>query len=318
MSTHYLGIEIGGTKLQLVAGDDEAKILERRRFTVNQALGGAGIRAQIESALPDLLKQFQPRAIGVGFGGPVDWRTGKIRCSHHVEGWDDFPLGDWLKSLGGLPALVDNDSNVAAFGEALHGAGGGFNPVFYTNSGTGVGGGLVAGGNIYHGAAPGEAEFGHLRLDRAGTIVEDRCSGLAVDAKIRALKATGSDSVLCRLIGDAPGGEAKHLGVAVAQGDPAAQRILHETAEELAFALSHVTHLFHPQVIILGGGLALIGEPWRAAVAGALPRFVMSAFAPGPQVRLVANGEDAVPVGALALARQGVWRKISGCPKNAG
>jgi glucokinase len=302
----FLGIEIGGTKLQMVAGDDTAKILERRRFSVEASKGGAGIRGEIQSALPELLDRFKPEAIGVGFGGPVDWRTGRICCSHHVEGWSEFELGEWLRAKSGIPSAVDNDANVATLAEALHGVGAGFNPVFYTNSGTGVGGGLVVDGRIYHGAVPGEAEFGHLRLDRAGTIVEDRCSGRAVDGRIRTLKETEPDGVLARMIGDRPGGEARHLAGALEQGDPAARRILDETAEDLAFALSHVVHLFHPEAIVLGGGLSLIGEPWRAAVAAALPRLVMHAFATGPKVFLAANGEDVVPVGALALARAAV------------
>jgi len=79
---------------------------------------------------------------------------------------------------------------------------------------------------------------------------------------------------------------------------------LTETAEDLAFGLSHVVHLFNPEVIILGGGLSLTGEPLRAAVESALRVFTMAAFAPGPQIRLAALGEDAVPIGALELARK--------------
>jgi glucokinase len=81
-----------------------------------------------------------------------------------------------------------------------------------------------------------------------------------------------------------------------------AQKILLETAEDLAFGLSHVVHLMHPQVIVLGGGLSILGEPLRASVASALPRFVMDAFQPGPKIRLSHLGEDAVPTGALVLA----------------
>ena len=90
---------------------------------------------------------------------------------------------------------------------------------------------------------------------------------------------------------------------ALAAKDPAARQILEETAEDLALALSHITHLFHPEVIVLGGGLSLVGQPLRAAVAKALPRFVMNAFRAGPRVRLAALGEDAVPVGCLLGAR---------------
>jgi glucokinase len=298
-----LGIEIGGTKLQLVLGDAAGQIKERRRLIVNSARGAVGIRQQIEQILPELLRGQKPLAAGVGFGGPVDWRTGRICRSHQIEGWSGFGLGDWLHGLTGSPVAVDNDANVAALGEAFHGAGKGFNPVFYVTLGSGVGGGLVVDGGIYHGATPGEAEIGHLRLDRQGTIVESRCSGWAVDARIRELKTRQPSSVLNRLAGNTAGGEAKHLAAAVAQGDPAARQILDETAEDLAFALSHVVHLFHPQMIILGGGLASVGEPLRAAVRTALRRFIMEAFAPGPNLALAALGQDAVPAGALELAR---------------
>ncbi len=304
MDKTYLGIEIGGTKLQLVRGDGQGTILQRWRRTVDRARGGAGIREQIESALTEILAASVPRSMGVGFGGPVDWRTGKICCSHQIEGWSEFGLGEWLQRLAALPVRVDNDANTATLGEAQHGAGQGFNPVFYVTLGSGVGGGLVVEGSIYHGATPGEAEIGHLRLDRAGTIVEKRCSGWAVDAKIRASLANEPASLLGRRIGGERGGEAKHWRAALDEGDQAAQAILEETAGELAFALSHVVHLFHPEIIVIGGGLSLVGEPLREAIALNLGRFIMEAFAPGPVVRLAELGEDAVPVGALVLARQ--------------
>jgi glucokinase len=166
-----------------------------------------------------------------------------------------------------------------------------------------VGGGLTVDGRIYHGQRPGESEIGHVRLDREGTIVERRCSGWAVDARIRELARREPDGLLVRLAREQPGGEARHLATALAHGDSTAQRLLDEVAEDLAFALSHVIHLFHPECIVLGGGLSLTGEPLRAAVAQALPRFVMDAFHPAPGIRLATLREDAVPVGAVLLAR---------------
>ena len=138
-------------------------------------------------------------------------------------------------------------------------------------------------------------------VDRTAT-VESRCAGWSVDRKIRALNAREPDGLLARLCAGMNGGEARQLGAALQQGDAAALGLLKETATDLAFGLSHVTHLLHPQVIVLGGGLSLLGEPLRAAVAEALPGFVMEAFQPGPDVRLARLGEDAVPTGALLLA----------------
>jgi glucokinase len=296
-----LGVEIGGTKLQVVLGDAAGTISERRKLVVDPAKGAAGIRHQIEQAVSELIRGRRVTRVGVGFGGPVDWKTGRICVSHHVEGWSEFDMAGWLSRVARASVVVENDGNVAALGEALRGAGVGYNPVFYVTLGSGVGGGLVVDGRVYHGAKPGEAEIGHVRLDRNGTIVEGRCSGWAVDRRIRELKVKEPGSLLAKLAGQTVGGEAKHLTAALQQGDPAARRLLQEITEDLAFGLSHVVHLFHPEIIILGGGLSKVGEPLRAGVAGDLPRFMMEAFAPGPKIMLAALGEDAVPVGALLL-----------------
>lgn len=161
---------------------------------------------------------------------------------------------------------------------------------------------MVVGGRIFHGAVPGECEVGHVRLDKSGTTVEERCSGWAVDRRIREVASAHPGSPLARRTAGMSGGEARHLAAALAEGDPGAQAILSELADNLGFGLSHVVQLLHPAVVVVGGGLSLVGEPLRAAIAEALPRYVMDSFRPGPRVRLAGLGEDSVPVGALALA----------------
>jgi glucokinase len=299
----HIGIEIGGTKIQIVAGNADGTFLERHRLAADRARGGAGIREQIASVVPGLMARHSVASVGVGFGGPVDPKTGQICCSHQVPGWHDFPLGDWVRDLTGVPVAVENDANVAALGEALRGAGRGFGCVFWINMGSGVGGGMVVDGRLYHGARPGEAEIGHLRLDRSGRIVEDACSGWAVDRRIRAA-VVGQEGFLAGAVGSqsSEGGESRHLRSAIDAGDPLARKILGDVADDLAFALSHAVHLFHPEIIVVGGGLSLVGEPLRAAMAEALPAYLMEAFRPGPQVALAGLGEDSVPIGALALA----------------
>lgn len=302
--TMFIGVEIGGTKLQLVAGRAGSGMVERIRLSVAREAGGEGIRSQMAIHLPHLVERHRPQAIGVGFGGPVDWRTGRICCSHQIAGWHDFQLGDWFREQTNLPVFIDNDANVAALGEAWHGAGRGASPVFWINMGSGVGGGLVVGGRLYHGATPGEAEIGHVCLDRSGTRVEDRCSGWAMDARILEAVATAPESDLARRVQTQPGPASRHLGPAVAAGDPLARHLLEELADSLAFALSHVVQLLHPEIVVIGGGLSLVGEPLRQAVAAQLPRYVMDSFRPGPRIALAGLGEDSVPVGALTLAEQ--------------
>jgi glucokinase len=300
------GIEIGGTKLQIVFGDARGNITERLRFAVDPGEGAAGIRRRVETTLREWSARAGFRASGVGFGGPVDWRTGQIRVSHHVAGWADFELGRWLADLTGRPVRVDNDANVAALGEAMLGAGRGSNPVFYVTLGSGVGGGLVVDGRIYHGAPPGEAELGHVRLNGAGATVESRCSGWSVDRRIRDWITREPHGTLAQLVGDQSGGEARHLGEALRRGDESAARLLDDVAADLAFGLSHAVHLLHPAVIVLGGGLSLLGEPLRSRVEAALPQFVMDAFKPGARILLAALREDSVPTGALLLAASAV------------
>lgn len=305
----YLGVEIGGTKLLVVVGDGAGKITDRRRFGVDSAEGAAGILRQIQEGVRALQAQHAPVAVGVGFGGPVEWRSGRIARSHQIEGWSGFEMREWLERLSGLPVAVENDSNLATLAEARVGAGAGFGSVFYFNLGSGVGGGLVMDGRIVHGAPPGEAEFGHLRLDRQGTIVEERCSGWAVDRQLREYATRNPDGVLARLIGPKAGGEGKHLGAALAAGDPDAAAVLQAVSQDVGFALSHVVHLIHPEMMVLGGGLSLVGEPLRAAIEAALQPHLMEVFRPGPPLKLAEVGEDAVPVGALLLAA-GMGRSV--------
>jgi glucokinase len=156
---------------------------------------------------------------------------------------------------------------------------------------------------IYHGVIPGEAEIGHVRLDKTGVIVEERCAGWSVDKRIRTELAKGTQSNLRDLIGTTRGAEARHLAPALARGDTLAREILADVCDDLAFGLSHVVHLTHPQMIVLGGGLSLIGEPLQTGVQSALLRYTMHAFHPGPQISIASLGEDVVPIGALLLAR---------------
>jgi len=297
----HIGIEIGGTKQQIIAGDNQGNIVDRCRFGMEPNANASDIQKRITEELPKLITAHQPERIGVGFGGPVDIAQGKVATSHQIEGWSGFPLRDWLHDLSGLPVVIENDANSAALAEALRGAGRGLNPAFYMNMGSGVGGGLIINGKIYHGTAPGEVEFGHLRLDPDGTTVEDRCSGWAVDNAVRDAAKNNPDCPLAQLLDKETGGEAKYLAESLAQDDPIAQDILDTITHDLAFALSHVTHLFHPQVIILGGGLSLVGAPLRKGVEKKLPQFLMETYGNGPELKLAELTEDAVPVGALLL-----------------
>ena len=136
---HYLGIEIGGTKLQLGVGADDGVLAGLWRGAVDVAAGPEGIRRQITAAVPELLAKAnldrsRLKGVGIGFGGPVDDATHTVIKSHQIEGWDNYPLADWVSEVVGLPAALGNDADVAGLAEALHGAGKGYRRSFTSPS----------------------------------------------------------------------------------------------------------------------------------------------------------------------------------------
>ncbi len=314
----FLGIEIGGTKLQLGLGHGDGHILALWRGTVNPAAGGEGIREQIVRAVPELLAKANTdrthlKGAGIGFGGPTDDRSNTVIKSHQIEGWDGFPLADWVSDLVGVPAVLCNDADVAGLAEALFGAGKGLSPIFYITVGTGVGGGLIIDGQIYRGVGRGAAEIGHLRVpyftsERGDHIltVEDLASGAGIEAQAAISERFGQDySEGMRK--HCPGGpiSAKAIAAAAIEGEESALHILDEARAALAEGICHVIALLCPQRIVIGGGVSLIGEdlfftPLRELVADT----VFPPFAGLTDIVPAVLGEEVVVHGALALARQ--------------
>ncbi|HUS03428.1 MAG TPA: ROK family protein, partial [Chitinophagaceae bacterium] len=209
-----------------------------------------------------------------------------------------------LYEITGKRVAVDNDANAAALAESIHGCGKGYNNVFYITIGSGIGGGMIINGEIYHGKEPGEVEVGHLRLNKDGDTLEYKCSGWAVDKKIKAFIKNKPDSILAQL---APGKSAPGAGLltqALEKNDPYAKKIIDEVSDDMAFALSHVVHLFHPDIIVIGGGLSLLKEHLRLPIIEKLPKYLMQAFLPAPPVQIASLGENVVPIGALELAKK--------------
>jgi glucokinase len=298
----YLSVEIGGTKLQLIIFSPEAEILGRWRFRIDKEKGASGIQHQIETCVRDIRKGYDIMETGVGFGGPVNPQTGIIGISHQISGWSGFGLSAWLSAITDSQVHIENDANVAALGEAVYGAGKDLRTVFYMTIGSGIGGGLVQNGQLYHGRAEGETEIGHLCMDVNGTTLEDECAGWAIDARVREAAGKSPESILATLVAsNKPGAEAQYLSPAFRNGCQVAGDILENVVKQLSWGLSHVVHLFNPDVLILGGGISLIGTPLLNGIRDQLPGFVMGALKPIPKVELAALGEDVVPMGALAL-----------------
>jgi glucokinase len=338
----YLGIEIGGTKLQLGVGTGERpELTALERFDVDPRRGAAGILEQIEQCVCGLTQRFDVSRIGVGFGGPVDSAAGRVTKSHQIDGWEGVELANWCQGNFGMPTVIGNDCDSAALAEAMYGAGRDKHGVFYVTVGTGIGGGFVIGGVSHGSGRPAVAEIGHLRpglhADRPDATVESLASGPAIAAAARAritgevalpfgvsyradagtgvgVTARGVDDaenaeeeykrdLLERAVGTVDGLTAKTVGQAAAEGNEIAMEVIRHAAQVLGWAIAQVITLLAPEVIVVGGGVSLMGKDlFFEPVRRAVGQYVFPPLAESYHILPAALGELAVVHGAIALA----------------
>ncbi len=310
-----LGIEIGGTKLQLAVGPGSGEpLVELCRRDVEPDRGAEGVLHQIAECGAELIKNHQVRAVGVGFGGPIDAAAGATITSHQVGGWDNFPLAAWCRDTFGLSAVLINDSDAAGLAEARFGAGRGGRVVFYSNVGSGIGGALVLDGNLFCGGSGVASELGHLRpglhCDTPDQTLESMASGWAIAAAARSRMAERPESaeardLLARCDGRAPLLTTRHVADAALAGNAVARRVFAEACEAYGWALAQMITLLAPNVVVLGGGVSLVGEElFLAPVRRAVDRYVFPPHRRSIEIRLAALGEEVVLHGAMALASE--------------
>ena len=295
--TLAVGIEIGGTKLQAGIGLRDGRLVALVRRAVDPASGGAGIREQIPSLIEEAVAKAgcSPKdlvGLGVGFGGPVDTKHGRILLSHQIEGWSNFPLRDWVQKKVEVPVALQNDAKTAALAEASLGAGKGLKRVFYITVGSGVGGGLVIDGAPDVGQGLGAGEIGHTWVVDPETGKPDKLEHVASGWSIG---KRGSR----RLGRELSGAEVAALA---AKGDAVAKRVVEESAEALAAGIGNVLALLHPERFIVGGGVSLMGDLWWGPLRKALAeKFAFQPFAQSYDVVPSALGEEVVVIGAVLL-----------------
>jgi glucokinase len=337
----FLGIEIGGTKLQLGVGPGDGTVLALERRDVEAKRGAEGILEQIEAAARVLIARHAVSAVGIGFGGPVNSASLVVVKSHHVAGWDNFPLGEWCRRVLMLPAVLENDCDAAALAEARLGAGRGKNPVFYVTVGTGIGGGLVVDGRIFRASGHGAAEIGHLRpglhADRPDQTVESLASGWGIAAAAQArlsdpishafvpltsgLRGTKPDDVRQRLIEteeaeaeyaadllERCGGKLDALSAhmvsrAAGEGNEIAREVLARACQALGWAIGQAITLVAPEVVVIGGGVSLADESlFLVPMRQEVDRYVFGPLVGKFQLLGAQLGEQVVVHGALAAA----------------
>ncbi|QDU30769.1 Putative fructokinase [Anatilimnocola aggregata] len=338
----FLGIEIGGTKLQLGVSDGRGThLVAIERRDVDARRGSAGILENIEAVGTALLQKYKLQGIGIGFGGPVNSATGIVTKSHQVDGWDDFPLVRWCQESFQLPAVMGNDCDVAALAEARLGAGRGSRSLLYVTVGTGVGGGLVIEGKVHGSGRPAVAEIGHLRPglhdDRPEMTVESHCSGWGIAATALA-RISGEVSrrlevlsegvtpahrqqilqrmalvaetereyiadLLQRCEQDPERLTAKIIAQAAQDGNDIARDVYLHATQVLGWAIAQTITLVAPEVVVVGGGVSLAGDQlFFEPLAEQIERYVFPALRGSYRLLPAELGELTVVHGALALA----------------
>ena len=291
-------------------------------MTHPRAQPASGIRSKTRFPLSSRAHLTRPqiRAAGVGFGGPVDTEQGRIQTSYQVPGWDEFPLGGWIREHLGIPrVVVHNDADTAGLAEARFGAGLGCSPLLYMTVGSGIGGALIIEDRIYRGFGMGATEVGHLRvLDTRASEprlleLEQVASGWAIakagqDHARQIIEQVQSDwVVLNHAAGDPSRITAAMVGRAALEGDTESASILGRAQSAIAFALVQVMTLLAPRRIVMGGGVSLIGdEGWFEPIRRLVERDVFPPFRGGSDLVPADLGEEVVVHGALALARDGL------------
>lgn len=318
----FLGIEIGGTKLQLGIGHGDGRpLVALERLSVQPAHGAEGIRRQIAEAARPLVERYGVRAIGFGFGGPVDAAQGRTITSHQIDGWTDFPLADWGRQTLGCPSLVANDSDCAGLAEARFGGGQGHRVVFYSNVGSGIGGALVIEGQLYQGGQGVASELGHLRPGpdclRSDETVESMASGWGITAAVRqrlserqeAEQSPDVADLVARCDGRIDGVNTQLVAQAAAAGNQLAREVLDRACRVYSWGLAQMITLLAPNAVVLGGGVSLISEElWLRPLREYVRQYVFPPLAGAFELVPARLGEEMVVYGVLALAAESLQK----------
>ncbi len=314
MSKYIVGIDIGGTKVKLGVLDIEGTILDKWEISTNLADNGAYIVEDMWSSLarhPLLADLGSVLGIGVGAPGFVDAHSGNVYEAVNI-GWKDFGLGDLLRGKCEVPVFVENDANIAALGENWRGAGNQAKDLIVVTLGTGVGGGIIANGEILHGINGTAGEIGHIVIDPQGyacncgrtgcldTIAS--ATGIARQAMEElSLEPTGK---LADLYARQGAIGAKEVFALAEAGDPSCIRVIARVADKLGIALANAAATINPSKILVGGGVSQAGDWFLADIRTAFVRHSLARIGTITRIEYARLGNDAGMIGAAYMVRK--------------
>lgn len=265
MSGLFLGIDLGGTYVKIGVCDASGERRSSLSIPTEAAKGPEDVVARIAAACAKL---GPAEAACSGVPGPLDLERRILMRANNLPGWKDVPYPDLLqKALRGLPTFMENDANLAAWGEYVAGAGRGAKSLALYTLGTGVGGGLVLGGEMWVGASGAAGELGHMTIDPNGPACGCGQNGC--------VEVYASASAVAKRWGK---GSAKDCFEAAKRGDAAAAAVVDWSADGLAQGVANMVHVLHPEICVLAGGMALAGDFYLEKVRAGVRRRVFPVF----------------------------------------
>ena len=285
MDSYIVGIDIGGTKLATVVADGTGTILKKIRKPTSAERGP---HHAVESLLEMVgetirlaeLKRENISGIGVSCGGPLDTKTGVVYSPPNLPGWDAFPLKESIEAEFHVPTIIENDANASALAEWRFGGGRGYNYVLYMTMSTGIGGGIVANGQIYHGANDSAGEVGHQILLPDGPLcgcgqrgcLEALCSGPAIARRAREVIREQPNTAILKLAdGEIAQVKSEHVLEAARTGDSLAMSLMEETGYYMGWGIANLVNILNPEIVLIGTIAVAAGDllldPIRRTVA---------------------------------------------------
>lgn len=308
----YIGVDIGGTKIAIVKGDELGNISKKVRFENKMTPAEAieRITREVKALLP-------AEAIGISCGGPLDSERGLILSPPNLPGWDEIPIVTLLHDATGLPCFLQNDADACALAEWKFGAGRGAKNMIFLTFGTGMGAGLILGGRLYSGTNGNAGEVGHVRLRKTGPVGYGKAGsfegfasggGIAQMGKSAALTAFSWKKTpsYCPAKDDLDSVTAQSVALAAQAGDETAIGVYETCGRMLGYGLSMLIDILNPEKIVIGSIFARSGELLAASMQEVINEETL------PQSRAVCEivpaelGESLGDVAAISVAVNGL------------
>ncbi|MGM0502055.1 MAG: ROK family protein [Bacillota bacterium] len=311
---YIIGVDLGGTKILTALADFEGNILAKEKVLVGASKDKKTVVSKIKKTIVQITAKQevgleQVAGIGLGCPGPLDIEEGLIHHTPNLD-LDNVKIKEELSEFN-VPIFLENDANAAALGEHLFGAGEGTANMIYITISTGIGGGIIIDGDIYHGASDGAGEIGHLTLDPKSVIKcgcgnygcwEALASGTALSRLGRGAVQSGKDTLIKELVADESEVDGAVVAKAAQQGDKIALQLMDTIAKRLGVGLASLINIFNPSRIVIGGG---VSESWSLLedkIWETIEERAMESLVQQVEILPAELGSDVGVIGAIATA----------------